>query len=261
MKYKLTLLLLLALSTKSFSETYTFGGYESIVVTVFGESESSVAYAPSFQGPVLPSDPDAWIDFFRIHCDLNYSSVDEMDEANIMCPNKGINDSNFPSVAGLTKTGGNLYFQDNQLTSLDSLSLLKSVGSRLSLYNNNLSNVDGLWRLETVGAHLYLHNNNLANVDGLSYLTSVGGNLYLQNNNLQNVNALLSLETIGKGLDLRFNTNLQDLSGINNLTSMGWEARFDDRSYTVKMESTSFLCQVGNEAKIIGTEKANVCES
>jgi hypothetical protein len=237
MKYKLTILLLLALSTKSFSETYMFGGYEPIVVTVFGGSGSTVPSTPSFQGPDPESDKQVWLEFFRDYCDLTFENVEEMENSeNLYCNgNHGNLNSVFPSVAGFTNLA-NISFVANNLTQVDSLSSLISVNS-ITLYSNDLTNVDGLWRLRTATGHVHLQYNDLLNVNGLSSLQTVGTYIYLSKNSY-----------------------LQDLSGLNNLTNVGEFVLFDNRNYAVKMSSTSYLCQTGNEAKISGTAKTNVCE-
>jgi hypothetical protein len=213
-----------------------------------------------FQGPILPLNTQVWIDFFLSQCGYNFGDLADIESyPNLNCGSKGIDDSEFPNVAGLTNLAGKLTFWSNQLTNIDSLSSLKSVGLYIVLVGNQLTNVDGLWGLETVGTDLRLDNNNLSNVDGLSSLISVGRHLNLEDNKLENINGLKDLVHVGGAIDLRSNLNLIDISGLNSIGAVIDIVYFDDREYTTKISSTSYLCQAGNEAKISGTIKTNVC--
>jgi hypothetical protein len=293
MKYKLTVFLLLFLSTQTFAETYSFRVKDTLIERLFPQSA------------IMPSNPQVWIDFFRVQCGLNYSSADEMEGANIYCSDRPNVGANFPTVAGLTKTAGDLYLYDNQLTNIDSLSSLKSVGNNILLHrnqltnvdglrgletvgsyiylqsnkllnvdglsslvsiggvfsmsNNDLLNVDGLLGLETVGSHIYFQNNKLLNVDGLSSLVSVGGELTLSSNDLRNVNGLKDLEVVHGKIDLRSNQNLTDISGLRSINSSVDIVYLDNREYTGKLPATSYLCL--NFGKVSGTIKSNACES
>jgi hypothetical protein len=325
MKYKLIIILIFILSNPLFvkAETYTFGGYEPIVVLVFGG-------VPQASATVETGDTQVWVDFMRDYCDKWLYGDDKgyPSFSSVHCDDLGINDSVFPTTPGkftavylnlsynlltqvdgmsLVSSLGELLLNNNKLVNVNGLSSLSSVGGYLSLSRNHLThvdglssltyvgqslglernyvleNVDGLSSLTEVGENLKIRYNSLENINGLSSLTRTGGGLYAEYNNLTNVDGLSSLEYIGSKLylhenDLRnvdglssltfvlqsitlhANPNLQDLSGLNSLTNVGYGVRFEDRDYAVKMSSTSYLCLPENADKIILSDKANVCE-
>jgi hypothetical protein len=276
MKYKLTIFLVLFLSTQAIAETYSYKIKNTIIERVFEQTTAT------------PSDPQTWIDFFSNHCGLSFSDVAHMENSSIDCGGKGIDDSEFPSSPGLTRVGGSFFLYNNELTQVDSLSLLTSIEGGAHFHGNSLTNLDGLSSLETVGGYFYLSSNQLTNIDSLSSLRSIGGEFVLRENNLTNVDGLTNLETVGmtaggalnfeinhslqniNGLSslrsvnsniyIQMNNNLDDISGLNNLTYLGGFVYLANREYTTKLSSTSYLC-TNFAAKTIGTEKANACES
>lgn len=154
------------------------------------------------------------------------------------------------AVASNTCAGGfdiassEVYCMNENLSVLsDGYLNLTSVSGYFHLDGNQLTNVDGLANLTSVGGNLYLSRNQLTNVDGLANLSSVGGNLALSVNDLINVDGLANLTNVGESLFISSNPNLQDLSGLNNLKSLGGVVYVDERDYPVKLDANSYICQ------------------
>jgi hypothetical protein len=100
---------------------------------------------------------------------------------------------NYP---GCSHIEGNVTISPFDITNLNGLSVLTSIGGTLSIYN-------------------------MSNLSGLENLTSIGEDLIIQNCDfLPNLSWLLGLTSVGN-LWLRYNPNLTNLSGLENLNISG----------------------------------------
>ena len=151
--------------------------------------------------------------------------------------------TNLDGLSNLRRVGRYFYLHNNQLTNVDGLSKLESVGSYFRLDGNKLTNVNGLSSLTSVGSHFYLNNNQITNLNGLSSLTSVKNNFNIEENQLINLDGLSNLSSLGGSLALRGNTNLTDISGINNVQgSNGKLLYINSNQYTTKANGDSSFC-------------------
>jgi hypothetical protein len=132
---------------------------------------------------------------------------------------------NFQSdYPGCSVIEGNVGIHGNNITNLDSLSVLTSIGGYLNLYDNPvLASLTGLENLTSIGGFLRIfYNDSLTSLTGLGSLAFIGGNLDLIHNA-----ALISLTDITKvtsiegGLFLSGNYALTSLTGLEGLTSIG----------------------------------------
>lgn len=145
---------------------------------------------------------------------------------------------------------GNIFFGNNNLSNVDSLSSLVSVGGGLNLSNNPLTDINSLSGLTTVGGTFSLHETDITNVDGLSALTSVSGNLTINDTNITNVNGLSSLNDVGE-LRLHANPSLSDLTGLSNLTSATRVQLSSGITVTNKPAFNSPFCQAAQAGTLL----------
>jgi hypothetical protein len=145
----------------------------------------------------------------------------------------------FNGLNNLTKIGGDLWIAINDsLTSLSGLENLSSVQGNVNIgdgshtgqpWNPLLNSIHGLQSLRYIGGNLEISNHlALMNLDGLNNLDSIGGSLSIIINAIQNLSGLESLKYIGGdmfggGISIAYNTSLNDLSGLYNLTHINGE--------------------------------------
>jgi len=134
----------------------------------------------------------------------------------------GFNDNNrlvdVSSLAQLQKLG-NFSFSGNSIEELPVFSNLTEMGT-LSIRSEPLNNLEGLEQLTSIGG-LSLQQLEIANLHGLENLSAISGNLQLLfNDNLTSLAALGTVESIGGQLYIEGNA-LDDLAGLENVTSLG----------------------------------------
>jgi hypothetical protein len=128
--------------------------------------------------------------------------------------------ANYP---GCTEIIGNIIIGDfgNNITNLNSLSVLTSIDGNLSIYLcDSLIDLTGLEGLNYIGGSLnignvtYGGNLNLSSFSGLNNLTYIGGGLgIISNKSITYLSGLDNLYWIGFGLGIFSNNQLSNLTG------------------------------------------------
>ena len=57
------------------------------------------------------------------------------------------------------------------------------------------------------------------------------------------------------------NSNLENLSGLRNITSLGEYIYVDNHTITTKIPTSSWLCNINQQSKFQGLSQTNACES
>ncbi len=182
---------------------------------------------------------------------------------------------------GCTEIEGNVEIFGNDITNLDSLSVLTSIGGSLAVYGNPLlNNLLGLENIETIGGILYIGsnpllislsglenissvsgylsiigNNSLINLVGLNNVTSIGGWLGIYGNyNLLSLTGLENLTTIGVGLMICENYTLLSLQGLENLTAIGGPIEIWNNAALINLSALNTLISIDGHLWIEGNE-------
>ena len=128
-------------------------------------------------------------------------------------------------LSSLTRVTGNIIIEDNDL--LLNLNGLENLGSCNALYigrNGYLNNIQALSGLNGKLLDLFIFENPLLqSLNGLNGITVVKNSVILDSNtDLQNLDGLSNLTTIEEGqLILNGNTSLTSIEGLGNLTEIG----------------------------------------
>lgn len=142
---------------------------------------------------------------------------------------------NYP---GCTEIEGNVRigYIDNQtdITNFNGLSVVNSIGGYLRIMGNpNLVNMFGLNNLSSIVGNFETSNNEtLKNFEGLDNLTIIEGNLEIGihsdvgtgaigNSSLLDMSGLNNIISVGGSLLILANDSLLNLTGLENLTSIG----------------------------------------
>ena len=150
--------------------------------------------------------------------------------------------TNLTGLENLTTITTELAIRNTNINNLDALSNLVSANT-IDFITNNLVNIEGLNGLMNITGNISIEDNSgLQNVEGLRNLQNVSGSLSLIRNDLLNVDGLRNLET-ARDIFLLYNDNLTDISGLSNLSSVTGDIILPIRNMTVKLPSTSFICQ------------------
>lgn len=110
-----------------------------------------------------------------------------------------------------------------KLSNLSGLENLESVGGSLSIYlNDSLTNIEALGNLQFIGDDLIiLRNYVLTSLTGLESIETVPGNLLIRGNSiLENLAPLQGLYYIGGDLNVARNSALTDLTGLEGITQV-----------------------------------------
>ena len=110
----------------------------------------------------------------------------------------------------------------------------------LLLNNNRLSNIDFLSKIVTVRGDLDFNNNTLSNINGLSAVIEMG-NLNLSDNNLTSLAGLNARKL--NVLDITNNSNLVDISALNNIEEADRVIVDNTAQYSIKPNINSQFCQ------------------
>ncbi len=132
---------------------------------------------------------------------------------------------NYPNC---TEINGSLTIEENvpgNITNLDGLINLTQVETLRIQYNSALTNLNGLNNLTTItndnssGRLLIRNNQSLQNLNGLENLNEVQRHLnILENPMLSSIESLGNLSTTTLGIEIRGNSSLISLTGLNGLT-------------------------------------------
>ncbi len=193
----------------------------------------------------------------------------------------------YPTTYGCPTVTGYMKIAGNDITNLDSLSMIKSVYS-LTISNNpaltslsglsmsftgflaidgndNLADLSGLDSLKTVGSGgcyacssnglMITNNRSLRDLDALRSLTSVGGTLTIANNEkLLNIDGLSSLASIGDNstfnggsIDINTNPALTNIEGLGNLTKIKGGVSIYDNASLKTLEGLNKLTEIPKE--------------
>ena len=177
------------------------------------------------------------------------------------------NNSSLTSLSGLeniTETGSHIssIFEidnNNNLTNLNGLNNLTFVEGAFSIANNdNLISLTGLEALNNVVGYLTVENNNLLpNLTGIENLSLSGVSsvnfTISDNNNLVSLNGLNSLNFVPGTLTISGNAILQNLTGLETLTSMS-ELHIWQNPLLVSLTGLENVVSVGNTISILGNE-------
>lgn len=127
---------------------------------------------------------------------------------------------NVDGLSSLSNVDGTFHIISNpKLENLDGLSALSKVGINFLISrNNSLTRVGGLASLSIVGESFGIDDND--SLGGLSPLSSIesAGDLRVKNNNaLRNVSGLFNFAHVVEYVDITWNINLDDCSGVIKL--------------------------------------------
>ena len=138
------------------------------------------------------------------------------------------NDNTISSTLALqvTHIAGNLTYRLGQTVNpnLNPLSSLVSVGGEFHISVENITSMQGLGSLTTVGGLLYVDTcHALTSLNGLTSLTNIGGLSLDYNTNLINITGLSQITTLNQGLFIGVNGSLNSLTGLNNLNLISYK--------------------------------------
>jgi len=99
----------------------------------------------------------------------------------------------------------------------------------------------GWLNLKSCNDILEIYRNSLTDISNLSNLT-LSHDLLLDGNSLTSLHGLENLGRIDSWLNLKSNSNLTNISALNNITYVG-KLLIDEREYSGKLDSNSYICQ------------------
>lgn len=133
--------------------------------------------------------------------------------------------SNIFGLQNLAYVGGNIEIVGNHISSFSPLNNITHIGGSLKLSNDdNYASSSGLMlQVSNIPGDLeyYLDGNNDTNLNALSSINSIGGNCIIGVDNIQDLTGLSNLTSIGGTLDVSVYSNFVSLNGLDSLTSLG----------------------------------------
>jgi hypothetical protein len=135
-----------------------------------------------------------------------------------------------PTLDGLQcleEVGGLQIDGCDSLVDLHGLEGLVWAGQVFIVNNDALESLDGLDALEhidnrlAIGEFGYGGNQSLVDIDALSSLQTLGGDFQLAWTGVTDLDALSNLTELGGDINIRANVELEDISGLDGLTSIG----------------------------------------
>lgn len=198
---------------------------------------------------------------------------------------QGENISNLDGLSQLTSIKGELLILANpKLESISGLNNITHIGDDVLVINNpKLQNLNGLSNLTTIEANLYIGydelingggNSSLKDLHGLDRLTRINGSLYISHNDslldLSGLNQVryigdmvrissnkrlkslsgLGLSSIETHLIICFNSSLQNLIGIDNITTIGSDFHIYGNDELKNLEGLESLRIIGEELRL-----------
>ncbi|MDN5874399.1 MAG: hypothetical protein L0H29_08480 [Sinobacteraceae bacterium] len=161
---------------------------------------------------------------------------------------------------------GILMFANNEIRDIEGLRHLTSAFI-IDLSGNNLTKVDGLASLNAVRYRFDLHDNALEDINGLVNLRSFGGRagsahgeLDLSHNQLTDVDGLVNLSFAGGNLNLSYNPDLTDLSGLSRIQALDGNIYASHiGTITVPIAAAAWLCQPRQADNFYGITQNEAC--
>jgi uncharacterized repeat protein (TIGR01451 family) len=166
--------------------------------------------------------------------------------------------TNLDHFSNLHSVGGGFTFRNNYLlANLNSLHQLDSIGGDFVLYYcPAITDLTGLDNVNFIRGDLILeHCDNLQTLTGLNNLDSIGGSFrLLELPALTNLAALQNFHQLGQNFECRANSLLPNLQGLENLTAMSTDyeliltqnASLSDLSGLENLQSLGFLTVAEN---------------
>tara|TARA_Y100000588_G_scaffold238217_1_gene251920 strand:- start:5612 stop:6445 length:834 start_codon:yes stop_codon:yes gene_type:complete len=155
-----------------------------------------------------------------------------------------INDESLPqSSFGVTEIFDFLV-ENTVMTHVNFMQGVKNINSNFAFVNAELNDITGLSDLNPIqnNLSLQLQINKLDNLNGLQNITSLKS-LNLQINELKNLDELINLENVIEYIYIRYNPELTDISGLQNLSLSTVKVYIDDPTqYTTKVPIGSTFC-------------------
>lgn len=146
-------------------------------------------------------------------------------------------ENNYSQVGGITvsfqsdlsflqciRKVGFLTLTQNTFENLEGLSNIDEIGNLSIIDNSNLINLEGIGNVESLNSLLIERCENIINLEGLESLINLNGSLIVKDNlNLQNLNGLNNLTTIPEDLAFNWefsdNPNLKNIEALNNINT------------------------------------------
>lgn len=155
-----------------------------------------------------------------------------------------INDESLPqSSFGVTEIFSFLV-ENTAMTHVNFMQGVKNINHSFIFVNAELNDITGLSDLNPIqnNLSLQLQINKLDNLNGLQNITSLKS-LNLQINELKNLDELINLENVTEYVYIRYNPELTDISGLQNLFLSTVKVYIDDPTqYTTKIPTGSTFC-------------------
>ncbi len=187
---------------------------------------------------------------------LSQSDIDEFEQDYPGCFNlKGnvtLGGQNLQGLHNVTSIERDLTISSGNLTNLNGLDFLFTIGGNLIISDcNSLLNMTGLDYLHKIGGDFIVqYDGNLLNLLGLNHLDSIYGDLsVLSDWKMSSLTGLDSLQFLGQSL-LVMGTEVLNLSGLENLDSIGGTVWISDNSSLTSLEGLENLEAVGEDLKI-----------
>lgn len=151
-----------------------------------------------------------------------------------------------------TNLSGNLTLSFSSVNSLSVLSQLESVSGTVNLSNNfSLTSLDGLENLSFIGGSLMLFgNSSLSDISALSQLTHIGGQLLIFGSDLESLTGLENVNTV-QGISISA-TDLTNLNALSNITHIEGELTLENNADLMSLSGLENITHIEGEIKLIG---------
>lgn len=161
-----------------------------------------------------------WITFFETNCNNPFINESDLETSgnSVTCRSMGLNDEDLPQ-GGLKKTAAWFNFSSNNLQDLSAFKDIEK-GNYFNFSGNPITKVSNLSSLRDINT-LSLYNTSISNLNGLENATRI------------NI------------LDLRLNSNLEDITALENveMTRLSMDSAFFEQTDLAKMPSNSLFCE------------------
>lgn len=165
------------------------------------------------------------------------------------------NNYQLTSLTGLNSLnfiGGSLVISNtNYLKDLTGLNNVNNIGENINIYDNSrLRDLSGLENISTIPLDLDInYNDSLVSLTGLQNVSIIGGGVNIDHMYGSYLFPSSNLTEIGGNLQLMYNENLANLSGLENLTSIAGDLNIRGN------QSLTSISELDNLNKIVGELK------